>query len=108
MNVLSDYLKKSRERSGLSLKDVQNRTGISNSRLCRIEKGFLNSDIPPKDLRLLAEVYGEDLVSLYLLAGYLTENDLLSYTQVFKRAGLLKNDERRNVQEQIDLFTKGR
>lgn len=92
----------------MSLKEVQNRTGISNSRLCRIENGSLNSEIPPKDIRLLAEVYDEDLVSLYLLAGYLTRNDLKSYEQIFRNADLLNEDEKRNIQDQINLFTKGR
>ena len=108
MSVFGDYLKKRRVQSGLSLKEVQNRTGISNSRLCRIENGSLKSDIPPRDVRLLAEVYSEDLVSLYLLAGYLTRGDLQSYEQIFRKADLLNEDEKRNIQEQIDLFTKGR
>ena len=37
MNRLGDYLKEARIRQGLSLKDVYRETGISDSRLSRIE-----------------------------------------------------------------------
>lgn len=39
---------------------------------------------------------------------YLDDEALSSYKQVFHNADLLTDDERKNTQEQIDLFTKGR
>ena len=45
---------------------------------------------------------------LCAMAGYLDDEALSSYEQVFHNSDLLTGDERKNIQEQIDLFTKGR
>ena len=91
MDSLGDYLKEARIRQGLSLKDVYRETGISDSRLSRIENGSTAF-----------------LVDLLINAGYLDAEALSSYERVFRNVDLLSDDERNHIQEQIDLFTKGR
>lgn len=108
MNKLGNYLKKLRIQHGFSLKKVYQATGITDSKLIRIENGANNSEVSPKDLKALAKLFKINLVDLYLIAGYLDEESLSSYEQVFQNADLLSDDERNNIQEQIDLFTKGR
>lgn len=108
MSKLGEYLKKIRDELGLSLKDVYRETGISDSKLSRIENGTNVSAPTPDVLQALSKLYQINLVELYLIVGYLDEEALSSYVQVFKNVKLLKDDERKNIQEQIDLFTKGR
>ena len=90
MSNIGDFLKKQREKNGLSLKDVQKKTGISNSVLSRIENDKKQSGASPIVLRSLSKLYGCSLIEL------------------FRNSDLLTDDERKNIQEQIDLFTKGR
>jgi len=64
------YLKSLRLYQGLTLKDVEKKTTISNSYLSLIETGQRN---PPKPdlLKKLASLYGVSLVDLMTKAGYL-------------------------------------
>lgn len=103
-----DYLKEARVRQGLSLKDVYRKTGISDSRLSRIENGSTAFEAGPSFMKALADLYKIDLVDLLINAGYLDAEALCSYEQVFRNVDLLSDDERKHIQEQIDLFTKGR
>lgn len=108
MSNIGDFLKKQREKNGLSLKDVQKKTGISNSILSRIENDKKQSGASPIVLRSLSKLYGCSLIELFIMADYLDDEALSSYEQVFRNSDLLTDDERKNIQEQIDLFTKGR
>ena len=108
MSNIGDFLKKQREKNGLSLKDVQKKTGISNSVLSRIENDKKQSGASPIVLRSLSKLYGCSLIELLIMADYLDDEALSSYEQVFRNSDLLTDDERKNIQEQIDLFTKGR
>jgi transcriptional regulator with XRE-family HTH domain len=56
------YLKELREERGLSLRDVQERTGISNSLLSQIERGLRSLTL--KTARPLAELYGVPAIEL--------------------------------------------
>lgn len=99
-------MKHKRNDLNLSLNYVTKKTGITDSRLSRIEKG---EKIPePTTLKLLAELYQIDLVNLYMQVGYLDDIDLSSYQRVFYGSELLSDDERKHIQEEINLFTKGR
>ena len=108
MSNIGDFLKKQREKNGLSLKDVQKKTGISNSVLSRIENDKKQSGASPIVLRSLSKLYGCSLIELFIMSDYLDDEALSSYEQVFRNSDLLTDDERKNIQEQIDLFTKGR
>lgn len=107
MSDLGSFLKEHRNRCHLSLKDVHDQTGITDSKLSRVERGE-GKPLDPDELKKLAHLYGVGVVSLFILAGYLEEQDLSDYQFVFKDADLLSEEEKENVQTQINLFTKGR
>ena len=108
MVTLGEYLKKNRVRQKLSLNDVYKETGISDSKLSRIENGTNASNPAPNILLVLSKLYHVNLIELYCIAGYLDKEALSSYEQVFQHADLLTEDEKNLIQAQIDLFTKGR
>lgn len=103
MSDLGIRLKTYRENSNYTLKDVSKKTGITDSRLCKIEKGTLNC--PAEDLRKLGKLYGIPLVSLFLEAGYLDEKDLEKYQFVFDGVSELDQDARNHIQWLINRLT---
>ena len=94
MVTLGEYLKKNRVRQKLSLKDVYKETGISDSKLSRIENGTNASNPAPNILLVLSKLYHVNLIDLYCIAGYLDKEALSSYEQVFQHADLLTEDEK--------------
>lgn len=107
MSDIGSYLKEQRNRCHLSLKDVHEQTGITDSKLSRLERGE-GKFLDPDELKRLAHLYGIDVIPLFIMAGYLVEDDLSKYQLVFQDADLLNEEERENVQTQINLLTKGR
>lgn len=108
MSKVGDYLKKARSGQDLSLKDVYKKTGITDSRLSRIENGCKPFEATPEEMKALARLYKIGLVEFLLDTGYLDTGALSAYERVFRNVELLSDEERRLIQEQIDLFTKGR
>lgn len=106
MNTVGSLLKNSRMMLHLSLKEVCERCGITDSRLSRIERGEKLPD--PMELNLLAGVYELDIVSLFIAAGYLTADVVSDQRLVFQNAHLLSEDERQAIQNLINLMTEGR
>lgn len=108
MISLGKYLREIRNQRGFSLKFVCKNTGIKDSTLSRIEceknKSVPNAEI----LQKLAELYGVSLIDLYCAAGYLSERDISVYKHTFRNVDLLTEKEKTHIQEEIDLFTKGR
>ena len=107
MNDIGNYLKKARNNCHLSLKDVYDRCGVTDSKLSRMERGE-GKPLDAAELRKLAQLYGIGVVPIYIMAGYLDESDLSDYLLVFKNTDLLNEEEKQSIQTQIDLFTKGR
>jgi transcriptional regulator with XRE-family HTH domain len=67
MNKLGEYLKTARKNLGLTLRHVQEKTGISNSYISQIETG--KRGIPhPRILKKLAKVYNLDLQEVFYKA----------------------------------------
>ena len=99
-------LKDLRTSCQLTLQDVYAKCGITNSKLSRAERG--EGQLDPLELKKLAKLYNVSTVSLFLKAGYLTEQDLEDYKFVFQNADLLTEEEHQNIQTQINLFIKGR
>ena len=108
MNTVGEYLKSIREKKGLSLKEVYRKTGISDSKLSRIEKEPNPFEITLSVLKALTELYGIDLIELLVHIGYLDEKALSSYKRVFQNVDLLSNKQKKHIQEEIDLFIKER
>ena len=107
MKKVGTYLKQQRIRCHLSLKDVYEQSGITDSKLSRLERGE-GKMLEPPDLKKLARLYEIAVVPLYIMAGYLDEQDLRDYQFLFRNAELLSEEEKQNIQTQINLFTKGR
>lgn len=107
MNSIGDSLKEARNKCRLSLKDVHDRCGVTDSKLSRMERGE-GKPLDPAELKKLAQLYGIGVVPIYIMAGYLDESDLSDYQLVFKNADLLDEEEKKSIQTQIDLLTKGR
>lgn len=107
MSNLGAYLKEMRNKCHLSLKDVHEQCGVTDSKLSRLERGE-GKLLDPCELKKLAQLYKISIVPLYIMAGYLDESDLSDYQLVFQNANLLNEEERLSIQTQINLFTKGR
>lgn len=106
MFELGNRLKVSREKGGLSLKRVYEITGITDSRLSKMERGQINCT--PDDLKKLAHLYNIHLIPLYVLAGYLNEGDIKEYQFVFQGVSSLDDEEMQHIQSQIDFLNKKR
>lgn len=106
MSGLGDRLKTSREKCGMNLKSVYEITGISDSRLSKMERGIIN--YTPDDLMKLAHLYNIHLIPLYVLAGYLSEGDIKEYQFVFHGVSSLDDEEMQHIQAQIDFINKKR
>lgn len=102
------FLREARLQRRLSLKDVYRETGISDSRLSRIENGANTTEPTPRTLMALSKLFGLGLIELYEKAGYLNDEALSSYEQVFHNVDLLSDDERDHIQGQVDFIVKGR
>lgn len=101
-------MRETRNQRGFSLKFVCKKTGIKDSTLSRIEREK-NKSVPSAEiLQKLAELYGVSLIDLYCATGYLNERDISSYRHTFQKVDLLTEKEKMHIQEEIDLFTKGR
>lgn len=106
MGDIGSYLKEQRIRCALSLKDIYEKCGITDSKLSRIERGEKIPD--PTELKKLAQAYGLDVISLFVMAGFLDEDDLSKYQFIFQNVDLLNSEEKQSIQTQISLLTKGR
>jgi len=105
MNSIGSYLKKQRIKLSLSLNAVCEHTGITATRLNRIERGQVNEP-SPEVLKKLSSLYRVDLIYLYKLAGYLENTDIQGKIQPFKNYELLNNDERNFIQKSIDFLAE--
>lgn len=75
--TLGQLLKDSRMRLGLSLRDVERQTGISNGHLSLLESGTVQRP-SPNLLEKLASLYGVSYSLLMELAGYRTPDPVAS------------------------------
>ncbi len=105
MSKLGDYMKQIRNERGISLAKVFDQTGITDSRLSKAENGA-DDTLNPLELKSLASLYGIAIVPIYILAGYLDTSDLEEYRSGFKNTGLLDEEEKKHVQDQIDFINR--
>lgn len=73
---LGDFLKELRERKGVSLKKVEDDTGISNAYLSQLETGARKRLPNPDRLKALADYYNVSLQQLLEKAGYFGKGDI--------------------------------
>ena len=105
--ALGSYLKEARIKNNLSLKEVKNLCGVTDSKLSRVERGQ-KEQLYPDDLKKLAELYKLNTVELFIAAGCISKSDLADYQLVFNNADLLTEEEKQSIQTQVDLFVRGR
>ena len=103
MEHVGNYLRKVRTQQNLSLKDVCERTEITNSRLDRIELGKIREP-SPRALKKLSALYKVDLLNLYLIAGYLDSHDISDRVLPFRNFEVLDEEECRFIQNAIDFL----
>lgn len=102
MDSLGSYLRDIRKLKGLSMKDVFLNTGITDSRLSKIENNFYQEP-SPNILLKLANYYSLDIIDLYVRAGYFPKNNL--YTkQLFHNTEKLTSSDIKHIQNEIDYL----
>lgn len=89
---------------GYTLKDVSSKTGITDSRLCKIENN--HQLCPADDLKKLGILYSIPIVTLFLEAGYLSKQDLTGYQMVFDGVSNLDQEEIKHIQWLINRLTQ--
>ena len=74
--LFGEFLKSLRHRKGVSLKKVEDDTGISNAYLSQLETGSRRKLPDPERLKVLANYYNVSIQQLLEKAGYYGENDI--------------------------------
>lgn len=101
--MIGEKLRKIRLSKGFSLGDVYQVTGITNSRLSKIERGLIKH---PSlfDINNLLKLYDIPLLSFLCDIGYCQKNDY-----ILKNVELLNDFELNHIQNEIDfiLIEKG-
>ena len=103
--TLGGYLKDARELKGLSLRDVEDATGISNGYLSQLEGDKIGRPSPVW-LHKLSELYGVAYERLMNLAGYPVPNagDTSSYSGLPPRIGSITKREEDAVAEYLEFL----
>ena len=98
--MIGERLRNIRDYKGLSLDDVYKSTGITNSRLSRIERG-LNEHPSLDDIATLLNFYEVPLVSFLCQEGY-CKKEISS----LKNLEFLDEFEMKHIQDEIDFILK--
>lgn len=106
MKAIGSVLKEARKNCALSLKDVEKSTGITDSRLSRIENAAKCPSID--DIQKLSICYNQSLLFLLRESGYILDDTVLDKFRAFQDSHLLSEEERMHIENEIKLFTKGR
>ena len=106
MSNLGQKLRNYRTSLNLSLLQVTELTGITNSRLSKMERDEITC--PATDLMKLSKIYNVPIISLYLDAGYLSPSDLPEYSSEFSGLSLLDEDEKKHIQDEINFLNRKR
>lgn len=99
MEKPGQYLKRVRKNLGLSLLDVKEKTGISDSRLSRVETGECQEP-PALMLKDLSRLYKIDLLDLLLRFNYVDEQ----HVRVLKGVEFLNAEQLSAVQHHINSY----
>ena len=99
---LRKLLKRARVAAGLTLRAVENGTGISNAYLSQLENGK-TANPSPRVLSKLAKAYSISYAELMAAAGYLEVQD---EPPVTRRLAMLTTDLNFDEQEQVAAFIR--
>lgn len=98
---IGNYLRNLRTSRDMSLKDLSEEIGVTDSILCRLE----NDQIPTNFSRIfksLANYYGINVITLYLKSNLITQEDLNNF--IFKNCDELTKEEIKHIQDEIDFI----
>ncbi len=105
--MLGTYLRSLREAKGLSLRDVEELSGISNAFVSQLESGKVKHPSPIK-LFKLAEIYGAPYEALMERAGYPVPENKLSAgrfaSAVFNRLGKITEGEEQSLLDYLSFL----
>jgi len=107
MKNIGGILKGARAECGLSLKEAAKGSGLTDSKILRIENGLIKEP-SASSVKSLCDLYGLSTVSVFLEAGWIGTKDLKDYQLVFKGVDSLSEEEKKHVQEEIDFIAKSR
>ena len=89
---LGEILKELRHKRELTFKELEKATGIDSATLSRLEQGTILR-INPLILKSLADFYTINLLTLYNLIDYITEDDILNYYTTLSTKKELEKEE---------------
>jgi transcriptional regulator with XRE-family HTH domain len=110
---LPEVLKNLRSAKGLSLRQVEKKTGVSNAYLSQLENGKIKEP-SPHILHKLAEIYDTSYNNLMKLAGYIEKREGENVSKkimsdvAFKALSELDDDEKEAVLEYIEFIRNKR
>ncbi len=113
METYGEYLKALRESKGLTLRDVEKQTDVSNAYLSQLESGRIKQPSPTM-LYKLSELYGIEYNILLEKVGYpiqkpLSGNKLkVTENQVFSRIGKISHEEELELLEYLKFIRSRR
>ncbi len=107
MNSVGNYLKQQRLLKKMSLKEAASSTGLTDTKIQRIESDNV-LEASPKAIKALCDLYRIPLLPIYIQLGWLSADDLDIKTHLFKDAYQLTEAEKAFIQSQIDFLLKHR
>ena len=109
MSKLGHLLKEARERKGVTLRAVQDTTGVSNPYLSQIESGKVQHP-SPSVLNKLATLYGISYASVMKAAGYPVPDSAVPSEQLraFARLGPITEDEEEELAQYLEFVRQRR
>jgi len=105
-HALGSYLKEVRKKSGLSLREVEDATDISNAYLSQLENGRVTKP-SPHILHALATVYRVPYETLMERAGYVTLKKPSEQTGAMRQSGQLPASSFEDITEEEEVHLLG-
>jgi transcriptional regulator with XRE-family HTH domain len=104
MKGLGSFLREIREEKNLTLTDVYKKTGITDSRLSRIETESGKYSPPIADVIKLAELYNIDYDKILSFSTVYTRNNFRGCKNLLSNLEFLDKREIQHIQDEIDFI----
>lgn len=105
--TLGEFLRKARNNTGLSLRDVEDRVKVSNAYLSQLESERIKQPSPIV-LHKLSDLYGVAYSAVMRLAGYPVPKALADDSLLHARIGALTEEEEDAVVDFVELLRSRR
>jgi transcriptional regulator with XRE-family HTH domain len=107
MPNIGEIFKKARLDSGLSLKEAAKLSGLTDSKILRIENGVIKEP-SPTSVKKLCVLYHIPAVELFIQAQWLDAGDLETYKLAFKGVESLNPEEKDHIQQEINFILRNK